>query len=108
MALDIRLHKGLLITYHLHVIRIFDLVSLTLTDSHQLIAGYSPISLISLNAGIDELSIIRKNQMKIEWIRLKINVKDKRVQLPAFRVEGDEAYVINDIDFNKHFFALAT
>jgi hypothetical protein len=60
LAVDLRLHKGLMISYHLHFVKIWDFQSMTVTDGTDLGAGTCPNSLITLNPNTDEVSIARK------------------------------------------------
>ncbi len=87
ITLDIRLHRGLLITYHLHYLKLFDFQSMVLLQTLNINVGQAPISMININNQKDELTIIRKLYNEIEMNTITISVKDKRLVEPIVFVK---------------------
>lgn len=69
LAIDIRYHKGLLITYHMSFLRIYDFATMTLSGSNDLVIGLSPVVAISIDHTHDIIYLVRKLNNNIEMLK---------------------------------------
>jgi hypothetical protein len=110
VCLDIRIHKGLLLAYYMHFIKVIDVANgCTLTHVLDLGIGFSPICSIRVDYPSDTLLVIRRADSKVQMLNLKIDVTGKKFVEPYQNSEVDENKTINDIDMcSKHILATAT
>jgi hypothetical protein len=78
LTVDIRLHKGLLLTNHLSGLNLYDFKTMQLVDQLPLALGFSPITLTNIDLSNDSVSIIRKLLSKVEVLRIKLDLGNKR------------------------------
>lgn len=80
--LDLRVLKGLIITFEPGAIHIFDSVSLEHLKTNLVGAGVSPVMQISLDSRTDQLYLVRKLDQHMEMLMIKINFHDKKLVEP--------------------------
>jgi hypothetical protein len=86
LAMDLRLHKGLLIVNHLSCLKIIDYKTWKLTDSIDLKLGLSPMTLTTVSATTDEFCLIRKLATKIELLKIKLDIENKKFVQPISEI----------------------
>jgi len=74
LSVDLRLIKGLLLVNHLTAIKVFDLQTMTLTDSLNLTIGCSAMQFTTLNPATNQFRLIRKLANKLDILTFTLDI----------------------------------
>jgi hypothetical protein len=71
---------------HLSCLKIIDYKTWKLTDSIDLKLGLSPMTLTTVSATTDEFCLIRKLATKIELLKIKLDIENKKFVQPISEI----------------------